>query len=76
MDMIVKPEECRCCLEFDRCTEKMANQEPQTCITLHPAFRDVCLNKYVLEVAAVGLKTKAKRSYTVLYNEGRTSESE
>ena len=35
-----------------------------------------CLNKYVLEVAAVGLKTKAKRSYTVLYNEGRTSESE
>jgi len=37
-------------------------------------MRDICLNTYVLEVAAIGLKTKGRRSYTAMLAEGRTSE--
>ena len=46
------------------------------CITLHPGFHDVCLNQHVLEVAALGLKTKSGKSYRVLYDQGRKSQSE
>ncbi|XP_068684941.1 uncharacterized protein [Montipora foliosa] len=33
------------------------------CITLHPGFHDVCLNRWVLEIASLALKTKAGKSY-------------
>ncbi|XP_028518526.1 uncharacterized protein LOC114576318 [Exaiptasia diaphana] len=46
------------------------------CITIHPGFRNVCLDKWVLEVAAIGLKTRKGRSYLALYREGRKTESE
>ena len=46
------------------------------CITLHPGFQDVCLNQHVLEVAALGLKTNSGKSYRVLYDQGRKSQSE
>ena len=39
-------------------------------------FQDVCLNQDILEVAALGLKTKSGKSYRVLYGQGRTSQSE
>ena len=28
------------------------------CVTIHPGFQDVCLNRWVLEVASLTLKTK------------------
>ena len=71
------PEECQCCKEIDRCGEVMeAIDREGDCITLHPGFREVCLNKYVLEVAALGLKTKAGKSYKTLFNQGQRSEAE
>ena len=48
----------------------------EDCITLHPGFRDVCLNKYVLEVASLGLKTKAGKRYRTIYVQGQKSENE
>ena len=46
------------------------------CITLHPGFQDVCLNRWVLEVASLNLKTKAVKSYRAIFNQGRQTESE
>jgi len=73
----VKPEECFCCLEMERCREKMEVIEMEdTCITEHPGFENVCLDKWVLETAAIGLKTKSRRSYVSLHKERKTSEAE
>ncbi|KAJ7375323.1 hypothetical protein OS493_002074 [Desmophyllum pertusum] len=41
--------------------------DPHQCITLHPGFQDVCLNRHVLEIAALGLKTKAGKSYRTMF---------
>ena len=48
------------------------------CITLHPGFRDVCLNRWVLEIASLALKTKAGKSYRTLFSQGlkRVNQSE
>jgi len=48
----------------------------QQCITLHPGFQDVCLNKHMLEVAALSLKTKAGKSYRTMFVQGQRTESE
>lgn len=50
--------------------------DSEQCIILHPGFQDVCLNRYVLEVAALGLKTKSGKSYRTLFDQGRRSEAE
>ncbi|KAK3739211.1 hypothetical protein QZH41_018865 [Actinostola sp. cb2023] len=78
VDLIVKPEECVCCLEVDRCCEKneVTGAGADACITEHPGFRSVCLDKWVLETAAIGLKTRQNRSYTVLFNQGVKTEAE
>ena len=66
-----KAEECQCCKEMDRCAEVMGKiGREEDCITLHPGFRDVCLNKYVLEVASLGPKTKVAKSYRTIYVQG------
>ena len=58
--LATKAEECQCCQEIDRCGEVMDQfGDPKRCITLHPGFKEVCLSKHVLEVAALGLKTKS-----------------
>ncbi|XP_063398773.1 P2X purinoceptor 7-like [Mytilus trossulus] len=47
-----KAEECICCQELRRVTEKMEElTTPVSCITNHPGFEPVCLNQYVLETA-------------------------
>ena len=75
--LVTKAEECQCCQEIDRCTEIMAEIDHEgQCITLHPGFRDVCLNKHVLEVASSGLKTKSGKSYKMLLVQGNRSEAE
>ncbi|XP_067022632.1 P2X purinoceptor 7-like [Acropora muricata] len=72
-----KPEECQCCNEIDRCGEVMERfGDSHQCITLHPWFQDVCLNRHVLEVAALGLKTKSGKSYRTLFDQGRRPEAE
>lgn len=71
VDLATKAEECQCCQEIDRCGEVMEEfGDPKRCITLHPGFQDVCLSKHVLEVAALGLKTKSGKSYKTLFLQG------
>ena len=45
------------------------NTENQ-CITHHPGFQDVCLNRWVLEIAALGLQTKGRmiKSMYLIYS--------
>ena len=50
--------------------------EGSDCITAHLGFSDVCLNRWVLHTAGIGLKTKAKKSYTTMLTEGNTAEHE
>ncbi|KXJ07569.1 hypothetical protein AC249_AIPGENE27944 [Exaiptasia diaphana] len=74
---LVNHEECFCCYELDRCREKMeAIEMDDTCITEHPGFENVFLDRWVLEVAAIGLKTRKGRSYLAVYKEGKKSQSE
>ena len=69
---IAKPDECKCCMEMNRCREKIEELEKEDdWITLHPGFNDVCLNRWVLETAAIGLKTKPNQSYTELLTQGK-----
>lgn len=74
LEYITKREECFCCHDIDRCQEKIqklvesGNEEPLDCITLHPGFVSGCLDEWVLEIAAIGLKTKKNKRYTVLYH--------
>ena len=42
--------ECKCCREYDLLKNKLENLK---CITCHPEFDILCLNKVVLETAAV-----------------------
>jgi len=77
LELVVKAEECFCCQEMIRCTDKMAEIElDDQCITEHPGFKNVCLDKWVLETAAIGLKTKNRKSYMTLYKQGKKSEPE
>ncbi|XP_053398244.1 uncharacterized protein LOC123553493 [Mercenaria mercenaria] len=48
--------ECRCCVRIGRVKDKMEEHmtetgEELTCITNHPGFPTVCLDRYVLETA-------------------------
>ena len=72
LDFVFKIEECRCSQEIDGCAECLgqANMAPESCITTHPGFSTICLDKWVLEVAAVGLTTKNKKLYTTVFEQG------
>ena len=75
--LATKAEECQCCQEIDRCSEVMEQfGYPKRCITLHPGFKEVCLSKHVLEVAALGLKTKSGKTYKTMFLQGQRTEEE
>ncbi|KAM7425176.1 hypothetical protein ABFA07_023361 [Porites harrisoni] len=69
---VTKAQEC------DRCEEVMEETigDRTVCITLHPGFERVCLNRHVLEVAALGLKTRAGKSYTTVRGQSNKSDDE
>ena len=46
------------------------------CVPLHPGFESICLNRHVLEVAALGLKMRAGKSYTTVYGQSNKSDDE
>ena len=76
-EAVTKAEECICCKEIDRVGELMSQVDLEDqCITLLPGFHDVCLNRWVLEIASLALKTKAGKSYRTLFSQGIKSESE
>ncbi|CAH3179583.1 unnamed protein product [Porites lobata] len=78
VSLVTKAQECICCKEIDRCEEVMeeAIGDRTVCITLHPGFESVCLNRHVLEVAALGLKTRAGKSFTTVLGQSNKSDDE
>ena len=72
--------ECYCCQELEGCCESLGSDmmrqdldedETLKCITEHPGFRPVCLEKWSLRLAASKYKTKAKQQYTQKGDEDR-----
>lgn len=65
--------ECYCCNELEGCKEAMSSElvlqdlpEGTTtikCITDHPGFKPVCLEKWSLRMAAEKFRTKTKQRY-------------
>ncbi|CAB3984796.1 Hypothetical predicted protein [Paramuricea clavata] len=73
-------QECNCCCELDGCQESLSSEIVQqdlgdedniVCITQHPGFRPVCLEKWSLRMAAWTYKTKGKQRYKQLAGEER-----
>ena len=69
---IETPDELRCCAELEKCRESLesdivlADFEAGTqlkCITDHPGFAPVCLEKWSLRMSAIKFKTKARKGY-------------
>jgi len=46
-----KEEECICCQEYAQVEAKMEEEELTGCITTHPGFQSVCLDRWVLQTA-------------------------
>ena len=69
--------ECHCCQEIDQCVEAL--HSPQVledtqgvavlCITQHPGFVPVCLNKWTLRLAATKFSKIDGKSYTITGSE-------
>ena len=79
LDLLVKHEECRCCMEIQACRDKMfrfETEESSKCIREHRGFNEICLNEWVLEHAALGLKTKGRRNYASVFQEGQKTRAE
>ena len=78
VSLVTKAQECICSKEIDRCEEVMeeAIGDRTVCITHHPGFESVCLNRHVLEVAAMGLKTRIGKSYTTVRGQSNKSDDE
>ena len=72
--------ECYCCCELEGCEESiksdlvlqdLAPDVNLTCITEHPGFKPVCLQKWSLRLAADKFKTKGKERYRQTGSEER-----
>ncbi|CAH3158255.1 unnamed protein product, partial [Porites lobata] len=68
--------ECYCCQEPDGCKEAtvLEDIQPETalrCITQHPGFGPVCLQKWSLRMAGERVKTKVKQRYRQTGSEER-----
>ena len=73
-------EECYCCCELEECKESLTSEivvqdlvttDNITCVTQHPGFKPVCLEKWSLRMAAWTYKTKRKERYKQKSNEER-----
>lgn len=72
--------ECYCCSELEGCQDSMKSDlvledigadVTLKCVTEHPGFRPVCLQKWSLRLAAGRYKTKGKQTYRQTGSEGR-----
>lgn len=72
--------ECYCCCELEGCEESiksdlvlqdLAPDVNLTCVTEHPGFQPVCLQKWSLRLAADKFKTKGKERYRQTGSEER-----
>ena len=62
--------EAWCCQEMESCREALKDSlvledvtQPPCCITLHPGFRPVCLEKWAIRNVARKYKTHNQRRY-------------
>ncbi|XP_031553286.1 uncharacterized protein LOC116290400 [Actinia tenebrosa] len=71
-EILVNISECYCCKELDGCDEALHFQEvlqdldenaELNCITEHPGFSAVCLQKWSLKLAADKYKTRDRKRY-------------
>lgn len=72
--------ECYCCSELEGCQESMKSDlvledigtdVTLKCVTKHPGFKPVCLQKWSLRLVAGKYKTKGKQTYRQTGSEGR-----
>ena len=72
MALLQNISECYCCAELEGCCDSMSRDMVKQdlapgialkCITEHPGFNPVCLQKWSLRLAATKYKTKAKHQY-------------
>ena len=74
INLLANSHECLCCSELEGCEEALKNEEvledlkaegllDVKCITQHPGFSQVCLQKWSLKLAADKYKTKSKSRY-------------
>ena len=70
LDRLQNPQECLCCKEIEKCVESLGStavlnevEISPACITLHPGFRVVCLNRWSLRSAASKYKRIDGRKY-------------
>jgi hypothetical protein len=66
-------------MEIQACRDKMyrfETEEESKCIREHPGFNEIVLNEWVLEHAALGLKTKGHKSYASVFQQGQKTRSE
>ena len=78
MDLLQNVYECKCCREIEQCVKTLSSNlvvqdigTPALCITLHPGFRPVCLEKWSLRLTAGKYKTKANRDIIKLVQKKR-----
>ena len=72
--------ECYCCCELEGCVEALTSDlvlqdlpedAKLTCITQHPGFNPVCLQKWSLRLALHKYRTKEKKKYNQTGSEER-----
>ncbi|CAB4003761.1 Hypothetical predicted protein [Paramuricea clavata] len=75
ISLLTNNRECHCCFELEGCGEAMNREEViqdlkaegvqnAKCVTQHPGFNSVCLQKWSLKMAADRYKTKDKSKYS------------
>ena len=76
VDLLENAKECHCCKEVQGCKEALQDERvideigsTPGCITLHPAFRAVCLEPWALRQLAGKFKTRIGRRYRQRDNE-------
>ena len=80
--LLTNLKECQCCVELEGCDEAMKREEViidlkadgienAKCITQHPGFNCICLQKWSLKQAAVNYKTKNKTKYSQVGTQNR-----
>lgn len=70
VDLLQNAMECQCCHEIEGCVQSLSCNlvlrelhSPPGCVTLHPGFRPVCLNRWSLRSAAAKYKTQDGTRY-------------
>lgn len=79
-DLLTNISECYCCKELEGCVESLTSEivledleegQQLCCVTEHPGFRPVCLEKWSLRLAGGKYRTKAREYYKKTGSEER-----